>query len=126
MRSQLLEARRKPKRAGFLFTRGREMLTDEQLAEIEERATAATNGPWEVEPDIRPDIFTVYTVDKKGGYFGEGQIIRNMGKGVSERTGRVHIAEHAKYQNNMADAEFIAHAREDIPTLIAEIKRLRS
>ena len=31
-----------------------------------------------------------------------------------------------KYDNNRADAEFAAGAREDIPALIAEVKRLRA
>lgn len=84
-----------------------EPMTDERLDEIQERADAATPGPWrmseydpaEVWADRDPagwDAFFIATTD------------RNMG------------------DPNIADAEFIAHSREDVGELLAEVRRLRA
>ena len=96
------------------------------LDAIKARLEAATTGPWRVEPDSRPDILTVWTVDGTGGYFDGGQILRNTRRWKSDVTGSLHVAEFAKYANGMEDAEFIAHAPEDIAALVAEVERLRA
>ena len=68
----------------------------EKLNEIKERAEKATSGPW----DMQDDLFVVE---------GDGLILGDMvAKATSE-----------------ADAKFIAHAREDIPALVAEVERLQ-
>lgn len=69
-------------------------LTDAYLDAIEQRAHAATEGPWEASAH---DHYLVICPDcgVRGGY---------------ER----------------ADAEFIAHARSDVPALLAEVRRLRA
>lgn len=82
---------------------------DERLAEIEARVNAATDGPWRV-------------------------------RGRDERHGPPHVvagtpsalrATVADYKTNVADytfqtdAEFIAHAREDIPWLLAQLASVR-
>jgi hypothetical protein len=130
------------------------MLTDEELSEIEDRTSKASPGPWVVEPDLRPDVkneeifravhelesaINVFRfIQKKDrekprafvrsespntGYFGEGQIIKDMSKNIG------HVCELAKFweenHSNIDDAEFIAHARTDIPKLIEEVYRLR-
>ena len=71
-------------------------LTDAELDAIEQRAHAATEGPWEASAH-RTGHYLVICPDcgVRGGY---------------ER----------------ADAEFIAHARSDVPALLAEVRRLRS
>jgi len=96
------------------------------LDAIRARLQAATSGPWRVEPDSRPDIFTVYTVDETGGYFGEGEIVKNTRRCRSSVSEQLHIAEFAKYASAMEDAEFIAHAPEDIAVLLAEVERLQA
>lgn len=74
------------------------------LDAIEARANAATEGPWEAVCDSsRPDVLTE---NRKGGYFDAG-----------------HLFGLDKYDNNDADAEFIAHARTDIPALLTELRR---
>lgn len=77
------------------------MLTAEQIAEIRARAEAATPGPW-----------TVFARDSSGqavDYFLGFDI-----EGPEE-------AQRGMFANR-ADAEFIAHAREDIPALLAALK----
>jgi len=86
-------------------------LTDEQLAEIRARAYAATLGPWwsgslnscrwlRVSPQpIHPEV---------------------------DGSGEDYYGCHLPWDNADADGDFIAHARTDIPALVAEIDRLRS
>ena len=73
-------------------------MTEEQLREIEARAEAATPGPWR--------------------------------RGVGNTAMRVCSAYPAKSYficegTNADDLEFAAHAREDIPALVAEVRRLQ-
>lgn len=78
-------------------------MTEEELEEIEKRANAATEGPWEVVPD--PD--KPY-LDK---------VVRHYG----------HLTDLlAQCFHTNGNATFIAHAREDVPALIAEVRRLRA
>lgn len=70
-------------------------MTPEQLAEIEDRANAATAGPWFRDRDRDRTVFSV-----SDGMIG----------GVLYNT------------NGAADADFIAHTRQDIPALIAAVR----
>lgn len=70
-------------------------MNSEQLNAIKERAEKATPGPWELDTD-------------DNGIWNEGG--RNY-------LGSVNLS--------ITDAEFIAHAREDIPQLVAEVERLQ-
>lgn len=72
------------------------MLTTEQLNAIKERAEKATAGPWEID-DIDRTIWN--------------------------KSGRNYVGSLRKFP--IADIEFITQARTDIPTLIAEVERLR-
>ena len=80
-------------------------MTDEQLAEIEARAAAATAGSWEWRPTM--------STDPRVGppYFDHWRLGGN---------GRVLAAD----RGTIADAEFIAHARTDVEALVAEVERL--
>lgn len=79
-------------------------MTPEELSAIEQRANAATPGPWEFDGDC--------TID------GGGAVC--------------HMAEHKSHHTfartgewySSADAAFIANARTDIPALIAYIREL--
>ncbi|PPG34504.1 hypothetical protein [Rathayibacter sp. AY2B9] len=77
------------------------------LDAIESRAGAAEAGPWEITPSL----------GKAGSILGRWSVDTAWnepdGKNISYEV------------NDKADAEFIAHAREDIPALIAEVRRLR-
>lgn len=78
-------------------------LTNEELAQIRERVEKATKGPWETS---------------------------TSGDGI--KAGKYHIGVISKPHyfpyglGTKEDATFIAHAREDIPKLLAEVERLKS
>ena len=75
-------------------------MTDDELAEIEARAEAASSGPWE-----------------RGGKWAETSVYAGDG---------VMVAGQWDYEeggiSEEADAVFIAHARTDIPALLAHIR----
>ena len=82
-------------------------LTDAYLDAIEQRAHAATEGPWEATAQDHA-AWDVPILDRTGHYL---VICPDCGvRGGYER----------------ADAEFIAHARSDVPALLAEVRRLRA
>jgi len=90
----------------------------EKLREIRRRCDAATIGPWVVE---------------QGDYSGSNWLVGSLLVGFDDKTQKdyvVHITTdsiHAsEYESDgaLADAEFIAHARTDIPELVSEVVRL--
>lgn len=81
-----------------------QILSDDELAEIARRATMATPGPWRRTKD---------SVDINKGR----QTLIAFAKLPDP-----DLLPHIRYEQ---DAEFIAHARTDVPRLVAEILRLR-
>jgi hypothetical protein len=75
-------------------------VTDEEISQIERRCAAATSGPWQSFIGGRDHI--------SGSSF-----IRTAGDDI-ELPGGFHT-----------DQDFIAHARQDIPVLTAEIRCLK-
>ena len=82
-------------------------MNEKQIAEIEARANVATPGPWEV--DLDPRIS------------GADQVVQSE----TELT-ICFMAVDESLESDSADTFFIAHAREDIPALINEVRRLRA
>ena len=81
-------------------------LSDERLNEIERRCTEASPGPWLsfVGPAIGgPDFIRISDQDDEPDMY-----VDRDGKPASP-----------------ADLDFIAHARQDLPLLLAEVRRLR-
>ena len=78
-------------------------MTDEQLAEIEAREKAATKGPWNIEQEF------VYEGYYKLKIVGLNDFVIPSLEGI-----RGH------------DAQFIAHARTDIPRLLAAVYEQRA
>lgn len=76
-------------------------LTPERLAEIREREQAATPGPWTAHEEWPGSVF----------HGGDTNLLP-----IARTTGR--MAE--------ANERFIAHAREDVPALLAELDRVRA
>lgn len=74
------------------------------LDAIRRRAEAATPGTW-----------------KTGDRFGN----RALGSSVAVISGSLPPIELDRRRNGRADAAFIAHARQDVPALLAEVDRLR-
>ncbi|MFI6266134.1 hypothetical protein [Micromonospora sp. NPDC051006] len=90
------------------------IVTDLDLDAIEMRAAGATPGPWATDPDsawrrCHEAHEYVYATDP------------------TDRAGIVALTgikgEHVR---NARDAAFIAHARTDVPALVAEVRRLRA
>ena len=75
-------------------------MTEQELSEIEARARAATPGPWQSFIEGR---------DHESG----SNFIKTKGKDI-ELLGATE-----------PDQDFIAHARQDVPRLVDEIRRLR-
>ena len=73
------------------------MLDEKQLAEIRERAERATPGAWKLKKDGRYEDHDECRIELPDDNI-----------------------ELCRYENG----EFIAHAREDVPALLAEVERL--
>lgn len=82
-------------------------MTKEELKKIEARCKVATEGPWCVEGGdtsgfcVTPDIYYEFE--------------------ICEMNDTQEVLDEQKYAN----ANFIAHSRQDVPDLIREVERLR-
>jgi hypothetical protein len=79
-------------------------VTDLDLEAIKARAEAAGPGPWYSAPDLPPRSH-LHAVCRGAGASTDGLIVGTT--------------------MSAAEADFIAHAREDVPALAAEVARLR-
>src|SRR5690625_626225 len=92
-------------------------MTPERLADIRERATAATEGPWRSHDfghagEEEPSSIVVHT-----GKFDHSDLLT-----YDTETA---VAWMPRWDRQESDnATFIAHARTDVPDLLAEVKRL--
>lgn len=92
-------------------------MTEQELQAIEARAEAATTGPWEID---REELDEDFSDEEQAIAFPEsiGPIVAwehergGMGEGDIEQV--------------EADAAFIAHARDDVPALIAAVREERT
>lgn len=80
-------------------------MTDLDLDGIRARATAATEGPWGWRHSKLPINMTLPLV-------------------IQADSSRRNVAEG--YAGGESDAEFIAHAREDVPALLARVEELEA
>lgn len=80
-------------------------MTSEELAAIKARAEAATPGPWK-----RSD-------EESGDYYAPGWSVE-----APIEVGSMSLAVSI---DDKPDAEFIAHARTDVPALVAAVEDLR-
>lgn len=81
-------------------------MTDDELTAIEARANAATPGPW-----------TTHVVVHDDGY-------KNMG--IEAVAANLTVLGYGGILPTRDELEFIAHARTDVPALVAEVRRLRT
>ena len=90
-------------------------MTDEELDAIEARAMDATGGPW------LPKYAKVFYPNGEAEHW-----VKSTADGltVASLRYRPQGREIGEDQSDL-DALFIAHARTDIPALLAEVKRLR-
>lgn len=106
-------------------------LTEQQLDEIEARAQAATDGPWEASPHQHHadgcrclscyDDPTGWQLDHPNALDCEELVVETVND-----FGRARASCDAGPLLSYQDANFAAHAREDVPALVAEIRRLRA
>jgi hypothetical protein len=96
-------------------------MTDEELKAIRDRARKATPGPWMPDDSVQPWI--MQSRRQTGVYvrFYQRNGILNHVSFVAARRPQVPNGS----MRPMADAQFIAHARRDIPALLAEVRRLQ-
>ena len=104
-----------------------EALSERDLEVIEQRAGAATPGPWFVrhlDDDYAAGLTAVSTVPDTGRHEGwprfDGAEI--VAATIVQNPCAYAVVADGKWDQN---ADFIAHAREDVPSLVAEIRRLR-
>lgn len=88
-------------------------ITDAQLDEIDARHNAATPGPW----GSHRDLDGVYTIQARPRVTCAG--METDGDIATLAAGRTDAESYA-------NARFIGHAREDVPALLAEVRRLRA
>lgn len=99
-------------------------LTAERLAEIKARCKAAAGGPWEI--GIDEELVPLEEADasmaaRENAAFparwicGGGYALAAVGDPLSSKL----------CDDDKANLAFIAHARQDIPDLLAEVERLR-
>ena len=85
-------------------------MTPEELDAIQARADAAAPGPWTVDTDFGHNEYDEETDAPQAAYVPESLT--------------VDLEEYDAM--SVATAEFVARAREDVPALVAEVRRLRA
>jgi len=101
-------------------------MTPEQLKEIEKRANNATPGPWDYDEGMAPFYNDAAGNSCGGGGTGYYEVFTHLQipDGWPEDEAWDDLLIIAS-QLNKGTAEFIAKAREDIPALVDEIRRLQ-
>lgn len=90
-----------------------ETLTESELAEIRARMDAATPGPW-----VKVNAFSSYPeCDDKDLHFAIHD---------SQSNQIAFVEENYWVEDYEADSNFIAHARTDVPRLLAHIEALEA
>ena len=101
------------------------MVIKDRLTEIEERLSRATPGPWEAKRTDRGKCdgiapSTHNHPPERGCYAYDDPGWTNC-----PASGEIVTTDSGYYGPNMDDAEFIAHAREDIPWLLDLVGRTK-
>jgi hypothetical protein len=106
----------------MIATREPRILTNEEIAEIEARAKMATPGPWAWESvGEKSNAWCIGFTDPPHS----GQIVEVYDEKARAFCPKPEVVEFVAQSGDPAgfsDADFIAHAREDIPNLIATIR----
>ena len=89
-------------------------MTEEELAAMEAREKAATLGPWHHTFKDCKHFMNSTFIDRDGDDRGVGLVTCDINQ------------DNATLYATNEDMDFIAAAREDVPKLIAEVRRLRN
>jgi hypothetical protein len=101
--------------------------TNQQLDDIEAREKAATKGPWGFyDGSNYADVAADMEVTSRGSYSYREKIARLEDEDYWDDPAHEDDAEECAPEQMAANAAFIAHAREDVPALVAEVRRLRA
>lgn len=110
-------------------------MTNEQLAEIEARATKATPGPWTAQDTIGAgwEIFAPVGLNEAVKLpFPAGETPINIAGMTPPQKVQIGYERWVQFEPEgwaemqAANMALIAHARQDIPALITEVRRLRA
>ncbi|MFJ5984523.1 hypothetical protein [Lentzea sp. NPDC092896] len=104
-----------------------DFISERELGYIEERANSATPGPWFVRQLNDNRFMTLVAVSTIPDSESSG--VENALEGEKNvALTLVQDPQYAAVSDDLWDenATFIANAREDVPRLVAEIRRLRS
>ncbi len=94
-----------------------EGLSPEALAAIKERESKATPGPWVADEAV----FDITTSPDENG-FAEHIVVGHVDKDTWQwESGEDGLYTIGRPENR----EFVAHSRQDVPTLVAEVERLQ-
>lgn len=101
-------------------------LTDQQLDDIEARERAATKGPWgSYDGETYADVAADLQITGRGSYSYREKVARLEDENYWDDSAHEDDDEERAPEQMAANAAFIAHAREDVPALVAEVRRLR-
>lgn len=106
-------------------------LRADHLAAIKARMAKATLGPWTYEVNDRASTgsahFAVKTAYMHPKHPHSARYVTFMCGGLGESRYLRHPTpdDYREDPDTQADTDFIAHAREDVPALVAEVERLR-
>jgi len=101
-------------------------MTPAELDAIEARAKAATPGPWVPVDDFCADGYAYRSEPHPEDCPCRGYSIGETHQSDTRLPIYAPLGDYLKRDHRTFDnAEFIAHARHDIPALIAEVRRLR-
>lgn len=92
------------------------MITETQLQELERLASEATPGPWK--SDVRVGSAAIYPAKYDVHCFGDDTHI------ICMLNGKYYNDQWCMADQQIADAAFIAAAREAVPALIARVRQL--
>ncbi|RST04397.1 hypothetical protein EF910_17890 [Streptomyces sp. WAC07149] len=95
-----------------------EVLSEEELSAIERRVAAATPGPWVGWMESQHGIGGTSFIQLRADAEEDVEIYLTRAAGGHEVVGMDAQTD--------ADIEFIAGARQDVPRLVSEIRRLRA
>ena len=102
-------------------------LTTQQLDEIAARADAATRGPWGFyDGDTYADIAADLEQTRRGSYSYREKVARLEDENYWDDPAHEDHDEERAPEQMAANAAFIAHAREDVPALLAELSAVRA
>lgn len=102
-------------------------MTPERLTEIAARAAAATPGPWGFyDGDTYADVAADLEQTSRGSYSYRQKIAQLEDENYWDDPAHEEHDEERAPEQMAANAAFIAHAREDVPALLARVAELEA